>query len=1275
MTTPDNDAATLFVPMQVDALVINEPIANGGATWNRWQMEYEKLNTFTPPMPEPSSDQVYAAPEVGVHIHWALPDGLTHGVGKPGDAPGEFTYPYLPNRWLIARVASSTDPATPGSVTAWVLVADAYTTAPGTGGAPFLDPYYTPTDRQPCQPVTLGKSMTLAEWDAAGGESGIPRVPPFLKALGPGNVTFAAYAPGNRNVLSFVDTLAAVDKAWLSYVVIGWYSQDAMDPLHSLTVDPLHPLDRRNDWQAYVDPDTGAADPTVMVARDLDWSVKLDGAAPPTVTTVVGFVHRVNWDRHTAVDMGDTYPRNISESVRVSVGNTTIDALAGLVREQALAAGVDRDHAILEADLLEAFLHEDLADLDVPGGEQRLDQKIRAAAYGQRSGGILWNIVPVERADTSTPPPAAETTPEQRAWLAELNTNQARLDAEREILASMQRRLADLWWKSRRILFVPEPDSYQREFDNAKRNLSGQIVPGRPDGYYQKVVAQQAKVAALAALVPVATGPESGDSIKLFTKGHLDPDQFGLKPNQAPRFAFASDPVMLITGLGRSERFGSDGILRCRTASQLVTGIAVRSTSVTTSSMSAGAVPQLTTSHLPGVVNAVLAEGFWLNPENAALIAREGLGSTDAATIAELRTDITAATNLVGLPPAASGSRMWQQPWLPLFLEWQVDFFYTFETDENGEFKTDALGNHIFDRTHWEFDGVGFAWTGREVNRQNFQPYEGRTFLTPHGSFTFLTRLEAYLQHHPNQDLQKVKDLLDKLSQWDVLSQTLSGLTARLAMIDPGANIPPPASVRNMVGSGAQDGVPYLGAVPTGDVSFGGGPPFFFPVRAGFLGINHLRISDSFGRTLSLLGANGNTGGTAASFCPIQGRGLAPDSTQVGPDAARLWLELPPRLAQPARLDFTWVSADNDAVAVEFQADTSPICGWLLPNHLDKSLGVYDAKGNALGELLTLFRSATTRELVWCPAPGNPAISPVVRPNLRPELENFHLNEIVSGLLDRDDAATAFNNFLQAIDETLWTVEPLGSRTDRHLTTLIGRPLAVTLANLQLRLAGLPYVNQAFFKTFTSPPSTTLLEETGSLLDLSWPVRLGYQELRDDGVVGYFTDGDYGEFNAVHLPDEMQPASPPYVKLVGPGNYLDLKFRPTRATSTEESPFDPSDSVYVTLLVDPNGVINAITGLLPDLVVELPADLVKSALDRMIVTFRTGPLLLDPEAVRLPMPAETKGVWSWIQPAGTEAGDWQTDPVSPAPATARLSERAVVLREGWLAFTPNKNLS
>ena len=1011
-----------------------------------------------------------------------------------------------------------------------------------------------------------------------------------------------------------------------------------------------------------------------MVARDLEWSVKLDGAAPPTVSTVVGFVHRVNWDRHNDVDMGDTYPKNISESVRVSVGNTAIDALAALVREQALAAGVDRDHAILEADLLEAFLYEDLGDLDAPGGEQRLDQKIRSAAYGQRPGGYLWNIVPVERANTSTPPPVAETTPDQRAWLAELNRNQAMLDAEREILASMQKRLADLWWKGRRIPLIPEPRSYQQDFGNAKRNLPGQVVPGRPDGYYQKVVAQQAKVAALATLVPVPAGPESTASISSFSEGHLDPGQFELKPSQAPRYAFATDPVMLISGLGRSDRFGADGILRCRTASQLVTGIAVRSISVTTSSMSTGAVSQLTTSHLPRVVNAVLAEGFWLNPGNAALIAREGLGSTDATTIAELSAGITARTNLIGSPPAPSGSRMWQQPWLPLFLEWQVDFFYTFETDENGTLKRDGNGSYVFDRTHWEFDGVGFAWTGRDLNLQHRQTFQGRTFLTPHASFTFLTRLKAYLQQHPNPDLQSLEGLLEKLSQWDILSQTLSGLTARLAMLDPGASVPPPASLHNVVGSGGQEGVPYLGAVPTGDVGFGGGRPFFFPVRAGYLGINDLRISDSFGRTLSLLSANGNTGGTNKSFYPIQGRGLAPDATQVGPDAARLWLELQPRLAQPSRLDFTWVSAADDAVAVALQADTSPICGWLLPNHLDKSVAVYDGKGNALGELLTLYRDANTSQLVWLPAPGDPAVSPVIAPKGRPELENPHLNAIVTGMLDRNDAATAFNNFLQAIDETLWTVEPLGSRTDRHLTTLIGRPLAVIRANLQLRLAGLPYVDQAFHKTFTSG-STTLLEDSGSLLGLNWPVRLGYQELRDDGVVGYFTGNDYGTFNAVHLPDEMQPASPPYLKLVGPGNYVDLKFRPTRSTATAASPFDSSDSVYVTLLVDPNGVVNAVTGLLPDLVVELPADLVKSALDRMIVTFRTGPLLLDPEAVRLPLPAETKGVWSWIQPAGTDAGDWQTDPVSPVQATARLSERAVVLREGWLAFTPNKNLS
>jgi len=46
------------------------------------------------------------------------------------------------------------------------------------------------------------------------------------------------------------------------------------------------------------------------------------------------------------------------------------------------------------------------------------------------------------------------------------------------------------------------------------------------------------------------------------------------------------------------------------------------------------------------------------------------------------------------------------------------------------------------------------------------------------------------------------------------------------------------------------------------------------------------------------------------------------------------------------------------------------VCGWLLPNHLDSSIAVYDAGGNLLGELLLLEKSKGE----WQPAPGNGAV-------------------------------------------------------------------------------------------------------------------------------------------------------------------------------------------------------------------------------------------------------------------------------------------------------------
>ncbi|MGB3243913.1 MAG: hypothetical protein WBB25_05235, partial [Sulfitobacter sp.] len=1169
--------------------------------------------------------------------------------------PGEFVYPFLPTRWLVVRLLTSTlTPTAPPVASAWVIEAD---TLGAADGAKFLDPSYDATAGEAVRPINLGTSMTLQEWQAKG-DTGSGQ-PPFLTALAPGNISFVGFAPANKNVLSFHDPLEGIDTGTLSYQIFGWYADPVADPLTSRTA--------KEGWF----PSTDSAGNPIMIATNLDWATAVaQGGTPPVMTAVSGLVHGVTWDRQNDVIDPVNYPSNISEKVRVAVGATDADALAALIREQAIAAGVPAGTATLEADLLEAFQQDLLNDLDAPGGQENLTRTLHDASFGKTSGGYTWSIVPAEQQDTSntkTPKPLTEA---QKKWLADLNKNQSELDLQTRVLLAMQHELANLWWKNGRIQFAPTPSGETDNFLNAKKNLPTELDPDNAEGWYARTASQKQAVAAAQAKVPIAAGPDSAASIAAFSQGMLDPTQYVLKSEPAPTFATPNDPVMLITGLGRSERFGHDGVLDCRLGDQLVHGLKADNKDLTTATMPAGAVPQLDAATLPKLADALVAEAYWLSPADAATIADKGLNSTDPSIINAIGQNLLAQPpkDVLGTPPADIGNQVWEQPWLPLYLEWSVHFYFTFKSNGQGGFETQPDGDYLFDRDPWSFDGSDYSWSGGPLDTQNQLTFTGRTMLTPHGSFTFMKRLQDYLKKNPNADLQNVEEILEKLSQFDVLSQTMTGLTAQMAMIDPSANLAPPDSMSEVIGTGGDRGVPYMGSVQDQDRRFGAGTPFFFPIRAGFMQFANMRITDSYGRTLSLNEANGNPGGKAEDFKPIQGRGMAPDPNEIGTDAAKVMLRLEPRFAKTARLDFTWISADDDTAAVEFNADATPVCGWLLPNHLDKSLAVYDADGLYLGEVLTVFIAKDQDEIIWIPAPGNPATSPVVTPDTPPDITNAHLNAIVTQLLAQSDGPAALATFLTAIDETLWTVQPSSSKSDYDLATIMGRPIAVTRVNVAMDMHGPALVNQAFYKTF-QPDTAELLNDPGSLEIFTWQVRFGSQMMRKDGTIGYFSSDDYTQFNAVHLPSGEAAPQTSYVKKIGAGNYVDLSLRPEAATDGP-APFDQDGSTYLTLLLDPNGSVNAATGVLPSFEVTLNERFVQTARDAMAVTFRTGPLILDPDAVRIPTPSVTSGDWSWLQPTGTKVGDWQTDPIGASDTAPQLDAAPPILRDGWLRFVP-----
>ena len=123
------------------------------------------------------------------------------------------------------------------------------------------------------------------------------------------------------------------------------------------------------------------------------------------------------------------------------------------------------------------------------------------------------------------------------------------------------------------------------------------------------------------------------------------------------------------------------------------------------------------------------------------------------------------------------------------------------------------------------------------------------------------------------------------------------------------------------------------------------------PITAGYLSMSRLRLVDAFGQVRDI---------DVKKHPPIRSTSLRPATDPPTGSPALLR----PRFAQPARLSFRWLSADDDEIETNSAPASSPVCGWMLFNHLDGSLMIYDQAGAALGAF-------STRGRFWQGAPGN----------------------------------------------------------------------------------------------------------------------------------------------------------------------------------------------------------------------------------------------------------------------------------------------------------------
>ena len=182
-----------------------------------------------------------------------------------------------------------------------------------------------------------------------------------------------------------------------------------------------------------------------------------------------------------------------------------------------------------------------------------------------------------------------------------------------------------------------------------------------------------------------------------------------------------------------------------------------------------------------------------------------------------------------------------------------------------------------------------------------------------------LRRLKEYRQKHPDKNSEALKNLdsfISSTDHWDFLSQTLDGFTQQLALRDIKSNVTP---AQNSLDIGDNNSiVPELGNLPQSSWQ----TSHFQPYRSGHFLFHRIDVVDRFGQSLIVVNSNYGT-----QFTPIVSADMKPKpgKTAIDQESYR-FVELKPRLLQPGRLNFDYVSCKNDSKIIDLHTNVNPIC-------------------------------------------------------------------------------------------------------------------------------------------------------------------------------------------------------------------------------------------------------------------------------------------------------------------------------------------------------------
>jgi hypothetical protein len=1266
-------SSVLFVPMTLDVLLAN-PALIARDRFRVWKYSYVNLgdDTFHSPAPlgfDSSFDTIHA----GAYLHWNLPRSL-----RSSSQSDSAEFPLVPNRWLIVRIYR--DAQGKNQQKAWVLESDCPN--PNAEGASLFMvsdavvaewanskepnrkaalpvPISAATDTK-ANTVNIGMAFDQATWNEKAANN------LFLTAVAPGNLDFCAYMPFNEGVFSFYDDLAdAPANTTLSYMVTGWYS----DPSADIIAIGVHSF-------------TGRSSISDVLAA-LNWTVA-NNADPGNITSSLfsGLAMELLWNSGANSPPSPDQLEDVraTSNMTVAIANTGVDAFSTLIGQQLKTLPGYTDTAKI-IELLRAFHYDLLPLLNNINGDALLAERVRQEWFSSKHGGTKWKIVADAPKNGTTPDISSGTlTPDEQMWLLQLNKDQKDLDDAVGELYQLQWDLNAVWWKSGYMNATVQQMAPNQTGIEAS-DLAQFLDPNNSSSTLSKVLDKLASINELSAKVPqpiYLDGVNAQDAflngVSAFAKQRNIAAGKSLKAVAQPRFWMPNNPNVLISGVQPSDITDPDASLTVRTSSQLISSFGAPGTSVTISAIES-IIPQLmNTGSLPSGVTDIYNEFFLLDPSNSSQIAfKMGL---DPSIINPVMTKHNITDYNSGVLPAIVLDA-WSQQWNPLYIEWEI-----IHTPVPFEWIADPTTG--IRTRNWSFNGTDYDLKSSVSGVGDAETLSGRSLLSPHLRFSFGARLKKFIDQYgdPGTGLKKLYDEIANTDNWKFLSQELVNLNEYLIQRDARPFRRPTAESFTKDGKnilfekviGFPDSTsmhPYdtpsnvqglVNSIPA--VKIGGPSDFpFHGIRSGQFYFSHLIIYDKFGRKLDLIDPAGSGVHDADNFPLVIDAALTVTNNLKNNIAAPF--QLPPRLLQPSRLDILFLDQKDSSKILDLDNNVNPVCGWVIVNHLDQSLQVFTPDGTNVGEIRAV-RGTSDGPIQWTSPPHNDITIAGIT-NIFPQLGAF-----ITSITKESRTIDEFQAFIDAIDSTLWTIDPLGDRTDEKLSILIGRPLALLKVQLQFSLNG-PPIESTDWPSPVSP--VTANPNIPDFTTSAFSIRFGDQASREDGVIGYFENQEYSAFNSVVAPQTVQN----FVKGIGPlsvedGNYIHL-------------PFEGSTTEIVTLLVDPRASIHATTGILPVKEVQIPAQFVNGPLSHIEVTFRVGPLLskIQPAStsggVTPPYPdtmsylpvSEKNGTWSWWENTVSDPGtpdaknNWTGFGLDNATINAGFKGQPT-LREGFLQF-------